>query len=164
MKRSWNLPSNFPDPEKVWKIEIKSGRMLKSLEFFFSKLQQVLYKVVFVLVKSYSISPVCLQRPTQKALFRHFSPIWKSWVWKKKLLFGKTSWILDPKICMNPVSVKALLGKSHHLLSNLFPIFTHPIKKPKHNMYVFDYPCHISEDSSLQGGCPCRNYEQLRAI
>ena len=33
------LPSNFPDMEKVWKMEIKSGKMGKSPEFL-SKLQQ----------------------------------------------------------------------------------------------------------------------------
>ena len=33
------LSINFPDMEKVWKTEIKSGKMGKSLEFF-SKLQQ----------------------------------------------------------------------------------------------------------------------------
>ena len=31
------MPSNFPDPEKVCKIEIKSGKMVKRLEFFFLK-------------------------------------------------------------------------------------------------------------------------------
>ena len=38
LKKSWNLPSNFLDLEKVWKIEIKSGKMVKT---FFLKLQQV---------------------------------------------------------------------------------------------------------------------------
>ena len=44
LKKCWNLPSNFPDLEKVWKMEIKYGKIVKSLEFFFlsSKLQQVL--------------------------------------------------------------------------------------------------------------------------
>jgi len=46
LKKSWNFPSNFSDPEKVWKTEIKSGKMVKSREFF-SKLQQVLYKWIF---------------------------------------------------------------------------------------------------------------------
>ena len=45
--------------------------MVKSLEFPKLKLQQVLYKFFFSsgLVKSYSISPVCLQRSTKNALF-----------------------------------------------------------------------------------------------
>ena len=32
------------EQEKDWKIEIKSGKMVKSIFFFFSKLQQLLYK------------------------------------------------------------------------------------------------------------------------
>ena len=31
---SWNLPSNFPDLKKVLKIEVKSGKLVTSLEFF----------------------------------------------------------------------------------------------------------------------------------
>ena len=31
LKKSRNLQSNFPDLEKVWKIEIKSRKMVKSL-------------------------------------------------------------------------------------------------------------------------------------
>ena len=29
LKKSWNLSSNFLDLEKFWKIEIKSGKMVK---------------------------------------------------------------------------------------------------------------------------------------
>ena len=47
-KKAWNLPSNFPDLEEVWKVETKSGKMVNSLEFF-SKLQEVLFSEVFVL-------------------------------------------------------------------------------------------------------------------
>ena len=47
--------------EIVWKIEIKSAKIVKSLEFFLSKL--------FVLVKSYSILHARLQRTMKKALF-----------------------------------------------------------------------------------------------
>ena len=42
-------------------------KMAESLGYSF-KLQQVFYKFFFGLVKSYSISPVCLQRSTKKAL------------------------------------------------------------------------------------------------
>ena len=31
------LPSNFPDLEKDWKMEIKSGQIVKRIEFFFFK-------------------------------------------------------------------------------------------------------------------------------
>ena len=34
LKKSLNLPSNFPDLEKVFKKGIKSGKMVKSLELF----------------------------------------------------------------------------------------------------------------------------------
>ena len=34
MKKSWNLSSNFPEMEIVWKIEIKCAKIVKSLEFF----------------------------------------------------------------------------------------------------------------------------------
>ena len=58
---SWNLPGNFPDLEKVWKIEVKSWKNGKKSWFFFGKLQQVLHKgfFFFMWVKSYSISPAC---------------------------------------------------------------------------------------------------------
>ena len=35
LRKCWNLPSNFPDLEKVWKMEIKYGKIVKSLEVFF---------------------------------------------------------------------------------------------------------------------------------
>ena len=75
-RKCWNLPSNFPDLKKVWKMEIKYGKIVKSLEFFFlySKLQQVLIRseILSVLVKSYSILPVRSRHTMQKALFLHF--------------------------------------------------------------------------------------------
>ena len=61
LKKFWNLSSNFPELEKVWKMEIKSGKMVKSVFFFvYSKLQQVLIRseMFSVLVKYYSILPV----------------------------------------------------------------------------------------------------------
>ena len=60
MKKSGNLPSNFPDLGKDWKMELKSGKMVKSLDIF------------FVLVKSYSMSSLRLQRIVKKALFLPF--------------------------------------------------------------------------------------------
>ena len=42
LKKSLSLPSNFPDLENVWKIETKSGKMVKSLEFFFKATTGVL--------------------------------------------------------------------------------------------------------------------------
>ena len=67
------LPSNFPDLEKDWKMEIKSGQMVKRIEFFFffqsyNKCFRSEF-LFFILVKSYSISPVCLQRTWKKLCF-----------------------------------------------------------------------------------------------
>ena len=110
MKKSWNLPSSFLNLEKVWKMEIKSGKMVKSLEFFFfSKLQQI-YKWFFVLFWSNLI---------QSQLYdeRSFIPAFLKvsidhLVWKKKLLFWKKGWkkfwILYQKICMNPEKKKLM--------------------------------------------------------
>ena len=78
LKKSRDLPSNFPDLEKVWKIEINYGENGKSLKllFFFLLFQSFkkcfIRELVFVLVKSYSTSPVCLQCTTRKALFVRF--------------------------------------------------------------------------------------------
>ena len=36
LKKSWNLPSNFPDQEKVWKIAIKSEKNGKKSWVFWS--------------------------------------------------------------------------------------------------------------------------------
>ena len=45
VKKAWNLLSNFPDLEKVWKIEVKSRKNgKKSLSLFYLELQQALYK------------------------------------------------------------------------------------------------------------------------
>jgi len=35
VKKSGNLPSNFPDLQKDWKMELMSGKMVKSLDIFF---------------------------------------------------------------------------------------------------------------------------------
>ena len=59
LKKSWSLPSNFSQLEKVCKIEVKSWKNGRK-SWFFLKLQQVLLEWnVFVFVKSYSVSPAC---------------------------------------------------------------------------------------------------------
>ena len=63
--------------KKVWKMKIKSGKMVKSLEFVFFLVFQSYNKcfsseMFSVLVKSYSISPVRLQNTMQNALFLRF--------------------------------------------------------------------------------------------
>ena len=74
LKKSWNLSNYFPDLEKVWK-RWSLEKMRKSHEFFFSNLQQVLYKWIFSFLfffQSYSTSSSCLQSTTKKALFLRF--------------------------------------------------------------------------------------------
>ena len=73
LEKSWNLPSNFPDLEKVWKIEIKSWKNgKKSWVFFESCNKCITGEIFFVLVKSYSVSPVYLQCIMEKPLFLCF--------------------------------------------------------------------------------------------
>ena len=85
MKKSGNLPSNFPDLEKDRNMELKSGKMVKSLDIF------------FVLVKSYSMSSLRLQRIVKKALFLPFLEVSIDHLFdnlesgKKNYYFGKKS-------------------------------------------------------------------------
>ena len=118
LKKSWNLPSNFPDLEKVWKM-VKSRELFFLFYFYlFFKLQATtsalldLGEICFILVKSSSILPLPLQRIMKKALLL---PFLKSlsitylitlslkkeiiMFWKK---VWKNSWFLDPKISTNP--------------------------------------------------------------
>ena len=47
LKKSCNLPSNFPDPGKVWKIEVKSWKNGKKPCVFLKAVQEVLQKWFF---------------------------------------------------------------------------------------------------------------------
>ena len=73
-KRAWKLPSNFPNLEKDCNIDISSGKIVFVclFGFFFHSYSKCLTSEFFSLVKSFSISLVCLQR-TMKALFLRFS-------------------------------------------------------------------------------------------
>ena len=57
LKKSWNLPNNFPDLEKVLRFF-----------FFFGKATKLclISEICFVLFRSYSISPLCLQCTLKK--------------------------------------------------------------------------------------------------
>ena len=85
VKKSGNLPSNFPDLEKDWKMEFKSGKMGKSLDTF------------FVLVKSYSLFSLRWQRIVTKTLFLPFLEVSIDHLFdnlesgKRKYYFGKKS-------------------------------------------------------------------------
>ena len=74
LKKSWNLASNFPDLEKVWKMEIKFGKRSKVVSFSFCNFKS---EICFVLVRSYSISTLCLQCIVKKISFLHFFKKWK---------------------------------------------------------------------------------------
>ena len=88
--------------------------MVKSLEFFFffqSYNKFFISEFDFVLVKSYSILPVCLQCTMKKALFLHFCKISIDHLFDNlesgnELLFWKKVWkkscSLDLKFGMNP--------------------------------------------------------------
>ena len=91
---------------KVWK------KMVKSLEVFWKLEQDFTSEIFFLLVKSYSILPVCLQCIIEKGLFLVFLRsilitylitlrLEKEIIVLEKV--WKNSWILDPKICTNPV-------------------------------------------------------------
>ena len=109
LKKSWHFPSYFPDLEKVWKMEIKSGKML-----FFKATASALHfisEIFVVLAKSYSISPIRLQRISEKSLFlrclRSLSITYLITVSLEKEIIvlekkvWKKSWIWKPKICTN---------------------------------------------------------------
>ena len=59
LKKSWNLPSNFPDVEKsLENREIKSTKMVKSLEFFFKGTASALQKIFFFLPNLFQSHPI----------------------------------------------------------------------------------------------------------
>ena len=70
LKKSWNLSSNFSDLEKVWKIEVKSGKMVKSLDFFFQSYNKYKWKSLDFGSKNYPAT--CL--PELICYSNHFSP------------------------------------------------------------------------------------------
>ena len=87
--RQFSRPGkSLENEDKVWENDKKSW-------VFFSKL--------FILVKSYSIWPFTHVAHHEKSFLSAFLKVpVDHLVWKKKLLFWKKSWILDPKVCMNP--------------------------------------------------------------
>ena len=97
---SWKSLQICPAIFDTWKIEIKSWKMVNSLEFFW-KLQQVLYtEFFFVFIM-------------KKALFLHFLKISTDHLFDDLesgfiIVLGKVwkqSWMLDLKICTNPVKI-----------------------------------------------------------
>ena len=130
LKKSGNLPSNFPDREKVWKIEIKSGKNGQKSWVFFPKLLQVLYKwnvfcfgqILFNLVRTFEVhrekafNCPCFSKVNIDHLLSIFDNVESG---KRNYCFGKKgwnkSWILDPKRSTNPVT--SFKYKRRHLVS-----------------------------------------------
>ena len=71
LKKSWNLSSNFSDLEKVWKMEVKSGKMVKSLDFFFKATTSATEKVLILDPKTTQL-PAC---PNLSAILTTFLQI-----------------------------------------------------------------------------------------
>ena len=89
------------------------GFVLFCFVFFVESYKCFINEFAFVLVKSYSISPVFLQRTIKKALFLRFlRSLWITFLItlsleKEVIVLDKSlekSGILDPKICTNPVT------------------------------------------------------------
>ena len=97
LKKSWHLSSSFPDLEDVWKNGKKSFFFLQSSDKCFRR------DFFFILVKSYSNSPICLQHTMKIAPLIMYlitlSPEREIIVLKKA---WKKSWILNPNICTGP--------------------------------------------------------------
>ena len=106
VKKVLKFSSFFLDLENVWK-------RLSLEKFFFQIYNKCFVSEFFFVFKSYSASSVCLQRTTKKALFLRFkvsvdhlfdNPEYG----ERNYCFGKSSGksieILNPKICVNPVT------------------------------------------------------------
>ena len=114
-EKVWKFAQQFSDLEKDWKMELMSGKMVKSLDIFFKATASAsLVELFFVLGKSYAMSPLSLRRIMIIALFVPFLEVSIDNLFdnldsgKRNYYFGKkvwkTSWILGLKICTNPAS------------------------------------------------------------
>ena len=131
VKKSWNLPSNFPDLEGIWNIEVKSGKNGKKSCVFFPKLLQVLYKwnvfcfgqILFNLVRTFAVHRKKRFVPAflRSILITYYVDNLESG--KRNYCFGKKvwnkSWILHPKSSTNPVT--SFKYKHPHLVSASLP-------------------------------------------
>ena len=80
LKKSGTLPSNFPDLEKVWKIDIKSGKNRKK-SWAFWQLQHLRYKWIFFRVSQIVFNLACTFAAHRgesfvPAFFFSCSPVW----------------------------------------------------------------------------------------
>ena len=60
LEKSWNLPSNFPDLEKVWKTEIKSWKNGKKSWVFFESCNKCITGEIFFCVGQILFSLACI--------------------------------------------------------------------------------------------------------
>ena len=108
LKKSWNVPRNFPDPEKVWKIEVKSWKNGKK-SWVFWKLQ-VRHKWYFFGFGQISLHLACTSwKKIYSRVFNisidHLHVFYNLESGKRNYSFGK---ILEKvlsfrsKICTNP--------------------------------------------------------------
>ena len=139
LEKSWHLPNNFPDLQKVWKMEIKSGKML------FWKLQQVLYKgnyrrfgqILFNLACEFaahhemkSFVPAVFFKVFIDHLFDNLES------GKRNHCFGitvwKNFWILKPKNCTNLEDIMAARTEPEQWgsLYVFGKLLTHPFPRP----------------------------------
>ena len=87
LKKSWSLPSKFPELEKVCKIEVKSWKNGEKSWFFF-KLHQVLLKWNFFCVCEilFNLAYMSWKKGCSCGgffLVLYWSLILEPWVWKK---------------------------------------------------------------------------------
>ena len=117
LKNSWNLPSNFPLLEKVWKMEITSGKWLKVLSlfiFFFKTTTSALEVKCFPFWSNLIQSRPCVCCTPYKKLFSCvFCLYWSTITVSFRRKVSKKPLILDPKICTNPSNSRcSIFGKS----------------------------------------------------
>ena len=158
-KGSWILEI-CPVIFHTWKMGIKSGNMIKSLDFFFFERYSKCFisGVFFVLVKPYSISPVLLQRVMKKKLcfcvflkvpIDHLCDNLESG--KRKLLFlKKVSKILHPKIWTNLACVQTSPLPHEKSGEESLPIFTEGGGTSVHRL---NEPCNSRFDLLSRRSC-----------
>ena len=129
LKKSWNLPNNFPDLEKVWKTEIKSGKNGKKHRvFFFSKLQQKCLRDFFSSSWSNHMFAAHYEKSFDPAFFKvSIDHLFDNREPGKKLLSGKslefwiqrsvrTLWLLIVKNCFK----EQIYGPDYYVKRLLF--------------------------------------------
>ena len=122
LKKAWNLPSNFPNLEKVCNIDISSGQeklflffvcfvclfvCLFLFVFFFSQLQEVPYNWIFFVGQIFSNLARMFAAHYESFFKIPIDHLFDNFESGKKTLFGKKSGksrIFDPKTCANPVN------------------------------------------------------------